>query len=103
MPERDVGQVHTDERSRVAARELFGHRAAPVASMRGEALVAEHLGHQRVPQIANVEDRTRLRRLVGEAETGKAWRDDVERVTAGSRAVRLGMRQHRDDLREAQE
>src|SRR5215510_6221629 len=98
MPERDVGQVYSDEGARVTARELLGHSTAPVASVCGEAVVSEDVSHQRMPQIADAKDRTRRRRLVGEREAWKAWRDDVESI-GGIRAVRARMREHRNDLR----
>src|SRR5262249_31323306 len=102
MPERDVGQVYSDQGARVAARELLGHGTAPVASMCCEAVVSEDVGHQRMPEISDAKDGPRRRRLVGESKAWKARRDDVEGI-GGIRAVRLRMREHRDQFREPQE
>jgi hypothetical protein len=55
VPEGNVRQVNADERRAVAAGELLGDGAPPIASLRREAFVAQRLGHQAVPQVADAE------------------------------------------------
>jgi hypothetical protein len=102
MPEGNVRQVDADQRAEMATGKLFGHRAAPVAAMRRETFVAQLLGHQRVPHIADAERVARPGWLVGEPVAGQAGNDDVEGIR-GVAAMCFRIGQHRNDLREAQE
>ena len=80
-----------------------GDERAPVPALRPVALVAEHVAHQRVHDLA---DRPRvhpgLARRLGERIAGKGRGHDVERI-AGFAAVPLGMGQHPDDPVELEE
>ena len=65
-------------------------------------VVAEHVGHELVPQVADVERPAGLAGRVREAEAGQAGHHDVERV-ARIAAVRRRIREQRDELQEAVE
>ena len=64
MPERHIGQMDADHGIGMAACDVFGDRAAPVAAVRAEALVAQHLGHERVPDVVDTEEPARVAVLV---------------------------------------
>ena len=54
---------------------------APVAALRGEARVAEHVGHQLGEEFGHRDDaEARLARLERERVAGQRGRDDRERV-----------------------
>src|SRR5262249_34247200 len=78
VPEGNIGQVNAYERVGVTPSQLFGDRAAPIATVRRESSVSECISHQRVPQVADAEDEARPGWFVGEPEPGEARHDDIE-------------------------
>ena len=102
MPERHVGQVDADQGRGMAAREVLGDGAAPIAAMRAESLIAEFLGHQFVPQVAKSEQAAMAFARLGVAVARQAGNHDIERV-GGIAAMRGRIGQQRDQLVEPEE
>ena len=73
-----------------------------VAALRDVVTVAEHVGHQLVPQARGRPCPDGFARLGGEGVAGQRRDHDRERIFDAA-AVRLGMGQRLDDLRELQE
>src|SRR5262245_27596113 len=80
-PHTEQGHVDARPAIRVGEAEARGDERAPVAALRGEALVAEHVGHQPRKDIRDLGDaETRLTRAEREPVPGKRRRYDRERV-----------------------
>ncbi len=89
-----IGQVHTDHRSRVVERHIGGDAGSEVAALRAVPLVPEAL-HQLMPQAGDVPARhAGARRALREAVPRQRWDHDVERRPRDPVRRRLGQQRH---------
>ena len=88
--------VDADELVGVRGAQVRRHEGAPVTALRGEARVAEHVGHERGEEVGHLRHaEARLVRLERERVARQRRRDDGERVSRiAAEARRIG--QHRD-------
>src|SRR5258708_35862599 len=99
MPEWNIRKVYRHHGAGVAARQLFGDRAAPVAAVRSESLVAESLLHQLRPEILNAEDASDLRRPVRKSIARQIGYYDIEGILRPP-AERQRIGENRNEFRE---
>src|SRR5256885_7320680 len=93
--------MDADNRVRVVTRQNLRHQTSPIAAVCREMLVTETLGHQLMPEVADLESRARVDGGVRKCITGQAWDNDVECVRRIA-AMTRGIGEHRDDLCESQ-